>query len=539
MDERALSAAAVDEAFSVLVGALEQDSKDEATSLTPESMMSHLDILAERFEVTGEAIQLVMRTRAALFRRQRNALLPISQLPSELLSPILLHSFDQRGPRKMKVLQNLAQVAWRWWQTIKADPEFWQDIVPPLKSVGLQIRKAMALPMHLSWGADIYNTDDDDSFQRMVQTYAERWMSITLGSSLKGALEALCATHFPRLLYLKTGELLESRNWELDLSQYPKLKDAYLPIIPHISRSTPSNLRTLHLDLNWNASSSSRSLKYLLLSTPQLVDFTIRDFLDERNTPTPRYTQIIDLPILQRLEFRNVARGQTPEAIPLLSQLRAPNLQKLELQYDFDLQGWPIGITGREVFGALLTGPHAVSTARRDSAPLYSVIRNAASPVSWRVGFVYANATVSARGCHGEEIARLSFNLSSPKQEQVLDHILPHITSFSLPVDLSLNTSHLALNLEFWHTMLDTMPTLRSLALIGPRQEPPNYVVNGLSSPPGVFTQKGPRAPNLEKLAFRNFEMSNDDIKEAVGAMMQKRRELYALHGVASPPKLA
>ncbi|KAG8997203.1 hypothetical protein FRB90_012565 [Tulasnella sp. 427] len=298
MDERALSAAAVNEAFSALVGALEQNSKDEATSLNPESMMSRLDILAERLEVMDEAIQLAMRTRATLLRRQRNALLPISQLPSELLSSILLHSFDRTESHKVNALQNLAQVAWRWWQAIKADPEFWQDIVPPLKSVGLQIRKAMALPLHLSWRADMHSADNEDSFQRMIQTHAERWMSITLGSSTKGALEALCATHFPRLVYLKIGEVIELRNWELNLSQCPNLKDAYLPIIPYISPSTASNLRTLHLDLNWNASSSSRNLKYLLLSTPKLVEFKIRDFLDERNAPSSRYTQIINLPML-------------------------------------------------------------------------------------------------------------------------------------------------------------------------------------------------------------------------------------------------
>ncbi|KAG8941423.1 hypothetical protein FRC04_004216 [Tulasnella sp. 424] len=154
-----------------------------------ESRMTHFNRLVSRCQVAGEALQLATQREAALFRRQRNALLPINRLPPELLSAILIKSvtlWERRGS------QLLAQVAWQWWQTIKSDPQFWTHITPPLRGVELQTRKAGILPLSLYWLIDM-ESKDRDAFKDLLQRYAERWTTIVVADSDCGmdALEVL------------------------------------------------------------------------------------------------------------------------------------------------------------------------------------------------------------------------------------------------------------------------------------------------------------------------------------------------------------
>ncbi|KAG8905526.1 hypothetical protein FRC00_013206 [Tulasnella sp. 408] len=146
---------AVDQALTILIDAMGQgepgDKDSNQESLKPD--VNRLDRLAWCYQVASEALQRVAQTRVTRLRRQRNALLPINRLPPELLAGILLESVNNRRPR-IWALQELAQVTWRWWQIVKAEPQFWTYICPPLECVELQIRKAGVLPLHLDWTAD-------------------------------------------------------------------------------------------------------------------------------------------------------------------------------------------------------------------------------------------------------------------------------------------------------------------------------------------------------------------------------------------------
>ncbi|KAG8941404.1 hypothetical protein FRC04_004197 [Tulasnella sp. 424] len=281
----------VDQVLALLLNAMEQGQPggENIRGEDMESKMNRLDCLASCHQVAGEALQVAAQTRAALFRRQRNALIPINQLPSELLSAILIKSVSDNQPQGIKALQTLAQVAWQWWQTIKSDPNFWTHITPPMERVELQIRKAGILPLRLYW-------TDDDAFKDLIQRHARRWTGIQLQHHGKDAgLQALCTNHFPHLKYLRVHPLsypmTMSENWRFNLAQCQNLQEVHLPIMPHLpitpSSNSPIHLRTLHLNFYSAKSYSSYDLESLLRSTPQLVELKLESLFDDTNPPAP------------------------------------------------------------------------------------------------------------------------------------------------------------------------------------------------------------------------------------------------------------
>ncbi|KAG9020510.1 hypothetical protein FS837_008147, partial [Tulasnella sp. UAMH 9824] len=314
----------VDQALTILLNAMGQgetgDKDSGQENLEPD--VNHLDRLAWCYQVASEALQLVAQTRVIRLRRQRNALLPINRLPPELLAGILLESINNRRPR-IWALQELAQVTWRWWQIIKADPQFWTYICPPLESVELQIRKAGILPLHLDWTVRRGSTDPD-GFKRLLEDHAERWTSMNFDSYRDGVgLQVLCTKRFPRLIYLRAHQIDDTvdENWKLNFAECQNLQEAYLPIMPYFSAShsstPPVHLRILHLDLGSMESNSSSDLESLLHLTPELVSLEVENLYVDATPPSPPDAPIINLPTLRRLGFTNVGGGRGREWIPL------------------------------------------------------------------------------------------------------------------------------------------------------------------------------------------------------------------------------
>ncbi|KAG8941408.1 hypothetical protein FRC04_004201 [Tulasnella sp. 424] len=343
----------VDQALALLLKAMKEGEPSDEEGLAIEPSMTHLDRLAWCHQVAGEALQLAAQTRAALFRRRRNAFIPFNRLPSEVLSAILLEAVDESQPLRIKALQVLAQVAWQWWQTIKSDPQFWAYITPPVEGVELQLRKAGALPLRLGWSDDT----DPDAFKDIIQRHAKRWTSINVNCHGEDAgLQALCTSHFPRLRYLKVhpSPWIIRGDLKFNISQCQSLQEAHLPIMPYFSASlsstSPMHLRTLHLDLRSLESHSSQDLEPLLRLTPQLVELKVENSFDDTSPRVPVDAPIIDLPKLRHLEFANIFSREEEEWIPLLAQIRASQLENLGLHYNHSFHRWAPDIARRTIF---------------------------------------------------------------------------------------------------------------------------------------------------------------------------------------------
>ncbi|KAG8939443.1 hypothetical protein FRC04_006590 [Tulasnella sp. 424] len=493
--------------------------------------------------------------RAALIRRQRNPLTPINQLPSELLSAILIKSVNDDPLHRTKSLQILAQVAWKWWQIIKSDPQFWTHIAPPMEGVELQIRKAGTLPLRLSWTEDEDPSDEDDGTDwgavgDLVQDHASRWSGIELElyDGREAVLQALCTSHFPHLknlrVHLSDEALTMSEEWRLNLAQCPNLQAVQLPIMPYLpvtpSSNSPIHLRTLHLDLRPMKSYSSHDLESLLRLTPQLVELKVKNLLNDTNPPAPFGARIIDLPNLRCLEFTHAVTGEEQDWIPLLAQIRAPRLEHLGLQY-----GRKCVMGGQTIFTVLVTWPSA-STNRPEEAPLHSVLRNAGPSAAWRIEHHGHSITVEAEGS-GSGRVRLIFACDNrhPSHNQFSEDTLTHLSPFGLPVDLEvLFWNSETTELEFWDEVLDATPSLRTFK-VGNSVEIARRVMDRLSTKAPSSSSSSPRAPHLEKLDFQWEDHSADiwlrskyDEDEAVQTMLDKRREIFIQGGVIDPPKL-
>ncbi|KAG8940613.1 hypothetical protein FRC04_005178 [Tulasnella sp. 424] len=536
---------AVAQALAFLLKAMEDSEPiGDTEGQDMESNMTHLDRLAWRHQVAGEALQLAAQTRAALFRRRRNNLLPINRLPSELLSAILIQSVNDDQPQRMKALQKLAQVAWQWWQTIKSDPHFWTCITPPLESVALQIRRAGILPLRLHWPADVA-VKGQDAFKDLLTRHAGRWTSIEIkGFNSEFGLEVVCASHFPHLEYLNVASQMMTKNYNLNLTQFQILQEAHLPVMPYfsapLSPNSPTLVRILHIDLRTREVYSSADLESVLQLIPQLIELKVEYLYINTTLPSPVDIPIIDLPMLRLLRFANVILGEEQYGIPLLAQIRAPLLEILDLSYDYESDGWLIDM-GRKMFDELVTRPSA-SSNRPEDAPLYSVLRNASPSASWRVELGEEEVVIRAGG-DGKGRLDISVGIDYSTKDDIPGHILPHLATFTLPIDLSMVRLDECTTLEFWDDVLDTTPLLRSLRLESLLQVA-RQAMNRLATEAPSSNSIIPTAPLLEKLWLQHegggpgVSWSEGDVEGDVENLLERRRTLFVQGGVFDPPKL-
>ncbi|KAG8960893.1 hypothetical protein FRC05_006536 [Tulasnella sp. 425] len=418
------------------------------------------------------------------------------------------------------------------------------------------------LPLRLSWTEDDEDRSDDEddtdwgAVGDLVQDHASRWTSIELElehyDGEEAVLQALCTSHFPHLEYLRVHRsdeaLTMGEELRLNLAQCQNLQEVDLPIMPYLpatpSSNSPINLRTLHLNLRSMDSCSSEDLESLLRLTPQLVELKVENLLNDTNPPAPFDAPIIDLPNLLCLKFVNAVTGDEREWIPLLAQIRAPQLENLNLYYEQEISrtGWSLNIDARVVFTVLATWPSA-STNRPEDAPLHSVLRNAGPSAAWRVADLGLRIVVTAKSGSGS--LHITLDSRHPSHDQLPGHILAHIAPFGLPVDLNIFfEDDETVELEFWDEVLDATPSLRTFE-VGSSGEVARQVMDRLSTKAASSSSADPRAPHLEKLDFQSkvrpstvWSRSGHDEEEAVKTMLDKRREVFIQAGVIDPPKL-
>ncbi|KAG8990294.1 hypothetical protein FRB90_001829 [Tulasnella sp. 427] len=138
-------------------------------------------------ESTLEVVRDEVKAKITIAKRRRNALLPISRIPKELLANILcialdISPFPRFKPEHVRQLQNLASVCSAWLDLVRSTPTLW-SVLESNSSLDLLhtvIRKSKSGPLHII--ADWRPLGARDSSEQAVEKLY-RFFQIAAGDS--------------------------------------------------------------------------------------------------------------------------------------------------------------------------------------------------------------------------------------------------------------------------------------------------------------------------------------------------------------------
>ncbi|KAG9044446.1 hypothetical protein FS837_008119 [Tulasnella sp. UAMH 9824] len=277
-------------------------------------------------EETG-AVDIALNYEHIQVKREKNPLLPINQLPTELLVDIFIATIGA-GSRRIYNLKVLASVAWRWDTTIKHTPMLWATLdsrMPP-KLVKIAIQRSGDLPLTIRayCGLRWWSTDSDME-TRNASTSDEDHM-------------AFLTTIFPKLARWKHARLkLGTAMPDLmqNLEQPAPLLEKFSMKIQHGWEGPQVDLFRGHcpslteIDISgFNVPWSSRIFQNLLSISIGEVWHHGPCGLPPGHPPghPPQDPPLVDVPHLQSLRVWDVSASSTQH---ILSRIRAPTLTEL------------------------------------------------------------------------------------------------------------------------------------------------------------------------------------------------------------------
>ncbi|KAG9019575.1 hypothetical protein FRB90_000483, partial [Tulasnella sp. 427] len=142
---------------------------------------SQLDYHITAIEAAFSAFKSQSDLHVAHLKRYRNTLSPVHKLPNELLSTILLLSFDHRN-YTLHTLQRLARVCKAWHKIVSNTPSFWTrinfDAPPHVLRLFLHKSKSSGLAIECcTSSSDSVLPSKVEDFVEMTHKYAPRWTS--------------------------------------------------------------------------------------------------------------------------------------------------------------------------------------------------------------------------------------------------------------------------------------------------------------------------------------------------------------------------
>ncbi|KAG8924446.1 hypothetical protein FRC01_011491, partial [Tulasnella sp. 417] len=502
------------------------------------SEIEHLDRLAADTNFVAKWFQLAVRREDALVRRRRNSLVPLHQLPAEILAMILLDSLDFEGGFGQKALQSLAEVSHRWWTIIKSQPRFWTCVGSLEDDIALNIRKAGTLPLQIISDTEC-RPPSGQEIVSLVRAHAHRWFKIRIQSDQMGdpLFQALAGYAFAGLEFLEINGFPHTVH--LELRNIERLRQARLSLIPCVGhgrrqQTQPAQLLTsLSLVLSEHGKYPCACLSSFLRQCPNLRDLEICGLTADSNKArtSDLSSSLISLPSLRSLLIQNFSHRFVGTEFPLLSCLRCANLTTFTILYSMQQPGQvdPVAIVRQ------LCVP---SQPEAEALPMDSVLRNIGEQVYFDIlihlGQVYIMA--QNRGTSETSPMRFGFYVSPPTTEVFTRDILPHLTLLEIPIEIRI-TSYVEAG--SWSKILDRFQNVTVLEFSGPTdlvQELIGALSQSSSSPYGV----APRVPRLEMLSiddkYRNFWSANiDQMAPIVAVMLEKRRGLFKSAGMEWP----
>lgn len=263
------------------------------------------DILrALRTHIDGRLTQLL---------RRHNSLMPINDLPEELLVAILQQTSEDRD-LFLDHLRNLASVQSSWWHLIKHTPAFWTDLnMNASKEVtALKLRLSQNAPLNIPICSLEWTLRGPDRWMAQVEPHRDRIQSFTFsGPNIEGIAPYL-ERPYPSLEHLLLeatkayDDLDEPDGMEADVDFDTDFFDAFDPgpvpmpeaIRPFVNLSVTPNLKVIHI--------KSILLPFAQLSN--LSSLTIDDIPESALLPHVLPQIITSSPHLLELDLENTFR---------------------------------------------------------------------------------------------------------------------------------------------------------------------------------------------------------------------------------------
>ncbi|KAG8911494.1 hypothetical protein FRC00_006391 [Tulasnella sp. 408] len=542
-----------------LVAATRNDSEDGDYF---QSEIERLDCLAEDTIFAAESVLPIARRSAAALLCRRNALVPIHRLPYEILTLILLESLDFENGFDQTALQSLAQVAHRWWEIIKSEPQFWTCVLWPRDDMASNIPKAKTLPLQLfdrTYWPEPQTEILEQKMKSLLQTHADRWFKISIVSGLAHIsplfTEVLEKSSFSRLEVLK---MMGIRGvFHVELGHLERLREAWLSFVPCRGHGPdPINpaplLKYLYLELSdWDSYPVS-CLASFLRHCPSLQELDILGLssyeVEDEDDTQSRPPSFISLPALRSLSIGHTAESEDRPDIQILGLIRCPKLANFKIRCglyphpDTDEDQVAQGIDAAGVFRVL----RASSQFEPDALPMSSAVRNIGDSVYFNVVLEPNQVKVQAQNRGAPE--HLPVDLILPAypldMEKFSRDILPCLTSFDIPIEL-ISSDRFEQGGSRWADILDRFRNVTVLEFRG-ALDSVMELLEALSQPSSSLPGGGPRAPRLETLRLHNpfgYISRAPDIHKMpphIAEMLEKRRGLFKSAGMMKEfgPKL-
>lgn len=425
-------------------------------------------------------------------RKERNALLPVENLPSEVFIGILRDAVQTR-PSPSLDLMKLSGISWWWWNVVTDCPSLWTTVTFDCPSVPIALKRSKATPVDIKiFTRGPVWLDGLDQFLEVVQPHSGRWGSFTFDGSRPHllAIQRALAGSLPCLRKLTITA--QSQGFLNTLPMDSPLTDLSLnSALPPQLATLVSGLRSLCLqDMQGLRVPTALHILALLERCPDLETLHLKSLnpTATEDGDAPSTPPSITLSSLRRLSL-----GDIPDdyAATLLRTLQAPSLTScsLDLKARHDT----------ELFQLLFPeDPDA-------SLHLLLLLRKAANPVLHiTVCHHKIRATFDSRPHHLTLIVRFPDLLSDV--DSGLLSLRPY-TSLATEI-------HLQLNGKLTNpSQLETMPNLTMLATISEPDTAKRIV---------EYLRPGSQILPCSKLKHLDFVGWWDE--EAVSALVKSRR---------------
>ncbi|KAG8926861.1 hypothetical protein FRC01_008302 [Tulasnella sp. 417] len=303
---------------------------------------SQLDYHITAIEAAFSAFRAHSDQHVAHLKRHRNSLSLIHNLPTEILSCILLLSIDRRS-YALSALQKLGRVCKAWHKIVGSTPDFWTRIdfnAPPhVLRLFLQKSKNIGLAIECSMPSnDSVLPSKVEDFIEMTHKYSSRWTSFKYrGNATQRIMRNIESAGKEKLRELSVHFLWHYRqSWLFNLP-----KDAPLERISLTSASLDwtaactsqlRNLKSLELkDLHMNPPKLQRMIQ-ILEASPKLESLVLVGISQDADDATTSAAHgllegaPIHLPELHSLLLKNVPPHFH---LCILGRIAAPRCQRL------------------------------------------------------------------------------------------------------------------------------------------------------------------------------------------------------------------
>ncbi|KAG8943082.1 hypothetical protein FRC04_003228 [Tulasnella sp. 424] len=325
-----------------------ENSATVALELSPDEGVTN-EVLRDALKMeaaVSETIELLKQRldeSVAEVRRHHNALLPVQQLPPEILSTIVIYELE--GIESHNHLHRLIQLSSvsRWWNAvIVGRPSLWTEIHSANKSevIALALERSKDSPLtvlinsstSVSWinltERYIYSMPED-KFLDLVCPHMGRWRDAKV-QWLR------CSDTIQRLSSEGPEVSPHLECLHVNQNKYPTVED---PIFCFPGRAE----RLLDLKLEYLAISTDDLIK-VLAASPQLVSLELLSLIEGAvpntepsgsnhspdNAVTPTYLPHLVTVKLLRLPSRIM--------VPILDNIRAPNVENITILHDTNVQ---------------------------------------------------------------------------------------------------------------------------------------------------------------------------------------------------------